>query len=118
ELAKQRQRYVLNQMVEQRMITPQQADDAYAEPLSPQSRQNLHDLAPHFVNYVKYYLEQKFGADALYRGGLVVRTSLDLGLQNAAQQSVTEGVQRVASWDANNGALVAMLPGTGEIVAM
>jgi penicillin-binding protein 1C len=118
ELAKQRQRYVLNQMVEQRMITAQEADDAYAEPLSPQSRQNLHDLAPHFVNYVKYYLEQKFGADALYRGGLVVRTSLDLGLQDAAQQTVTDGVRRVASWDANNGALVAMLPGTGEIVAM
>ncbi len=118
ELAKQRQRYVLNQMVEQRMITAQQADDAYAEPLSPQSRKGRHDLAPHFVNYVKFYLEQKFGADALYRGGLVVRTSLDLGLQDAAQQSVADGVKRVASWDANNGAMVAMLPGTGEIVAM
>lgn len=118
DLARQRQRYVLNQMVEQRMITPQQADDAYAEPLSPQSRDVRNELAPHFVNYVKYYVEQKFGADALYRGGLVIRTTLDLGLQDAAQQIVADGVKRVASWDANNGAMVAMLPGTGEIVAM
>ena len=118
ELAKQRQRYVLNQMVAQRMITAQEADDAYAESLSPQVREGRHDLASHFVNYLKFYLEQKFGADALYRGGLVVRTSLDLGLQDAAQQSVSDGVKRVASWDVNNGAWVAMLPGTGEIVAM
>jgi membrane peptidoglycan carboxypeptidase len=118
ELARARQKYVLDQMVKQDMITRQQADDAYAEPLSPQSRVVTTDVAPHFVNYVKYYLEQKYGADVLYRGGLTVRTTLDLSMQDAAQKIVTDHVKQLAPYNADNGALVAILPSTGEIVAM
>jgi membrane peptidoglycan carboxypeptidase len=118
ELARARQSYVLNQMVKQLMITRQQADDAYAEPLNPQTRASTANVAPHFVNYVKYYLEQKYGADVLYRGGLVVQTTLDLTMQNTAQQIVTDQVKTLAPYDADNGALVAILPSTGEIVAM
>ncbi len=118
ELAKARQKYVLDQMVKQGMITRQQADDAYAEPLNPQSRVATNNAAPHFVNYVKYYLEQKFGADALYRGGLTVRTTIDLSMQDVAQQIVTNRVKQLAPYHADNGALVAILPSTGEIVAM
>ena len=110
ELAKARQKYVLAQMVKQDMITQQQADDAYAEPLNPQSHVVSTDVAPHFVNYVKYYLEQEFGADVLYRGGLTVRTTLDLDMQNTAQQIVTQRVKELAPYDADNGALVAILP--------
>ncbi len=118
ELARARQKYVLDQMVKQGMITRQQSDDAYAEPLNPQSRVVSTDVAPHFVNYVKYYLEQKYGADVLYRGGLTVRTTLDLSMQDAAQKIVTDGVKQMAPYNADNGALVAILPSTGEIVAM
>ncbi|MDI3340292.1 MAG: transglycosylase domain-containing protein [Sphaerobacter sp.] len=120
ELAKARQRYVLEQMVEQGMITQAEADAAYAEPLNLQIDNNRNQVlrAPHFVNFVRSYLEQKFGAATLYRGGLVVRTTLDLGLQEAAQRIVSEQVARLRPWDANNGALVAMLPWSGEIVAM
>ncbi len=118
ELAKARQKYVLGQMVKQDMITQQQADDAYAEPLNPQSHVVTTDVAPHFVNYVKYYLEQEFGADVLYRGGLTVRTTLDLSMQNTAQEIVTQRVKELAPYNADNGALVAILPQTGEIVAM
>ena len=118
ELARARQSYVLDQMVKQGMITRQQADDAYAQPLNPQTRQVTADIAPHFVNYVKYYLEQKYGADVLYRGGLTVRTTLDLTMQDAAQKIVTDHVKQLAPYNADNGALVAILPSTGEIVAM
>ncbi len=118
ELARARQQYVLDQMVKQGMITKQQADDAYAEPLNPQSRVAAADVAPHFVNYVKYFLEQKFGADVLYRGGLTVRTTIDLTMQNDAQKIVTDHVKQLAPYNADNGALVAILPSTGEIVAM
>jgi membrane peptidoglycan carboxypeptidase len=118
ELARARQQYVLDQMLKQGMITRQQADDAYAEPLNPQTRTSNPNVAPHFVNYVEYYLEQKYGADALYRGGLVVQTTLDLTMQNTAQQIVTNQVKNLAPYDADNGALVAILPSTGEIVAM
>lgn len=118
ELAKARQNYVLDQMVKQGMITRKQADDAYAEPLNPQINAVVTYSAPHFVNYVTYYLEQKYGADMLYRGGLTVRTTLDLNMQDAAQKIVSDRVKQLAPYHADNGALVAILPDTGEIVAM
>jgi membrane peptidoglycan carboxypeptidase len=118
ELARARQQYVLDQMVKQGMITRLQADEAYAEPLNPQTRVATGNPAPHFVNSVKYYLEQKYGADVLYRGGLVVQTTLDLTMQNTAQEIVSNRIKELKPYDADNGALVAILPETGEIVAM
>lgn len=120
DLAKARQSYVLDQMVKQGMITPQQADDAKAEPLNlvPQGVANDTLLAPHFVNFVESYLEQKFGAAAVYGGGLTVRTTLDYNLQQQAQQIVTDQVKRLAYGRINNGSAVMMLPWSGEIVAM
>ena len=118
ELAKARQRYVLDRMVEVGMITRQQAEEAYAEPLFPRTRQDRGTLAPHFVTFVRAYLEQRYGANAVTRGGLLVRTSLDLSVQEAAQQIVSDWVTRLSGQRVNNGALVAMLPWSGEIIAM
>lgn len=118
ELAKARQRYVLERMVELGMITRQEADAAYQEPLFPQTRQDRTTLAPHFVNFVKEYLEQRYGANAVNRGGLLVRTTLDLSVQETAQQIVSDRVSRLSGSRVNNGALVAMLPWSGEIIAM
>ncbi|ACZ40658.1 transglycosylase domain-containing protein [Sphaerobacter thermophilus] len=120
ELAKARQRYVLDQMVKEGMITEEEAEEAYAQPINLQVDTNAHQVfhAPHFVNFIRAYLEQRFGAAMLYQGGLTVRTTLDLGLQERAQQIVAEHIARLAPWDVNNGALVAMLPWSGEIVAM
>lgn len=117
ELARARQKYVLDRMVKQGMITAEQADDAYAQPLNPQPPDRS-EKVPQFVDYVKYYLEQKYGADAVYRGGLTVRTTLDVNLQNSAQQIVAQHIKELAPYDANNGAAVVMLPETGEILAM
>ncbi|HUZ00701.1 MAG TPA: transglycosylase domain-containing protein [Thermomicrobiaceae bacterium] len=118
ELAKARQRYVLDQMTRQGVISQQAADDAYAEPIRVVPPQLPADVAPHFVNYVQYYLEQKFGAAALYRGGLVVHTTLDSNLQADAQKIVSDHVRDYTAYDVDNGALVAMLPWDGEIVSM
>ncbi len=118
ELAKQRQRYVLDRMVELGMITEEEADAAFAEPLYPQSREGRHNHAPHFVNFVIDYLEQKYGPAAVYRGGLMVRTTLDLSAQQAAEEIVKRRIEQLAPYRVNNGALVAMLPWSGEIIAM
>lgn len=118
ELAKARQRYVLDRMVELGMITREEADAAYAEPLHPQSREGRYNQAPHFVNFVIDYLEAKYGPAAVYRGGLMVRTTLDLPTQKAAEEIVKRRVDQLAPYQVNNGALVAMLPQTGEIIAM
>ncbi len=118
ELAKIRQRYVLDRMAQLDMITEREADQAYEEPLNPQRREGRHDLAPHFVNYVRYVLEREYGAEALFRGGLEVHTTLDYDLQVEAERIVREGVAGLEPWDVNNGALIAMLPWSGEILTM
>lgn len=118
EIAKIRQRYVLDRMAQLGMITQQEADEAYEVPLNPQRREGRHDLAPHFVNYVRYVLEQEYGAEALFRGGLEVHTTLDYDLQIEAERIVREGVAGLEPWEVDNGALVAMLPWSGEILTM
>jgi penicillin-binding protein 1C len=118
ELAKSRQRYVLDRMVEQGMITQLEADLAYEEPITPKRREGRHDLAPHFVNYVRYVIEQEYGAEKLFRGGLTIRTTLDYELQLEAERIVREGVAELEPWEVENGALISMLPWSGEILTM
>jgi membrane peptidoglycan carboxypeptidase len=73
---------------------------------------------PHWVNYVRSQLEEKYDAQTIYRSGFIVYTTLDPVLQDKAQQLVTEQVAAMADSNAHNGALVAMRPSTGEILAM
>ncbi len=73
---------------------------------------------PHWVNYVKAQLEATYDAQTIYRSGLTIYTTLDPQLQDAAQQLVTSQVANLAENNANDGALVAIRPSTGEILAM
>jgi penicillin-binding protein 1C len=73
---------------------------------------------PHWVQFVREQLEAQFGAQTIYRSGFVVYTTLDMQLQNTAQQIVTQQVAALAANNAKNGALVAIRPSTGEILAM
>ncbi len=116
--AKARQRYVLDQMVEAGSISRDDAENAWREVLVIYPRQNAEILAPHWVNYVIGDLEDRLGAEQVYRGGLSVRTTLDLDLQQVAERALDEQLASLDVYDANNGAVVAMLPGTSEIVAM
>jgi len=73
---------------------------------------------PHWVNFVRAELEKKYDAQTIYRSGFIVYTTLDPTLQDEAQRLVTEQVALLADKNAHNGALVAMKPSTGEILAM
>ena len=116
--AKERQQYVLEQMIRNGFIDRAQADTAFAKPLIPLTREGRYNDAPHFVNYVRDWLEQKYGADRLYRGDLQVYTTLDYDTQVAAERIVRTQVQKLRALNATNGALVAILPSTGEILTM
>ncbi len=74
--------------------------------------------APHFVFYVSDLLSEMFGDDAVETGGFKVTTSLDLEMQEAAQEIVTNEVEKVESLNITNGAAIAMDPKTGEILSM
>ncbi len=116
ELAKQRQEYVLKQMLDAKFITSDQGQEAkdqlltYAPPPSIQ--------APHFSLWVKDYLVQKFGLAKVEQDGLVVTTTLDLDLQNFAQAAVATEVGRLKAENVGNGAVLVTRPKTGEILAM
>ncbi len=73
---------------------------------------------PHWVNYIRSLLEAQFDAQTIYRSGFTVYTTLDPGLQDAAEKIVKAQVDSLADKHATDGALVAIRPNTGEILAM
>ncbi len=117
--AKERQRYVLDQMVRTGAITAAQRDAAWRERLALKpSVAGAPRLAPHFVTWVRQILEDQLGTDALYRSGLQVTTTLDLDAQQAAEQAARERIAALRARNATNAALVSIEPSTGEILAM
>lgn len=74
--------------------------------------------APHFVMYVKKQLEERYGQSFVEQGGLRVYTTLDLELQEKAQEAVSEEIKRVEYLHITNGAAIVIDPRTGEILAM
>src|SRR5262249_55589046 len=117
DAAKERQRDVLDLLAKHGYITQEQADAAYNEPLHyHHATQQLE--APHFVMYVRSLLEQRYSRQQLYESGLRVYTTLDLDEQHQAEAIAKARLESLAQYDANNVALVAIDPRTGEILAM
>lgn len=117
ELAYARQAEVLRRMVEDEYISEEEASDAFAEEL--QFKSDTIDIkAPHFVMYVKELLAQKYGEDVVNQGGLEVRTTLDLSLQENAQEIVVNELTKLARLNIKNGASLVTNPQTGEILSM
>lgn len=74
--------------------------------------------APHFVFNVKQELAERFGDEAVEQGGLQVTTTIDLDMQNTAQEIVYNEVQNSGYLNVHNGALVVLDPKTGQILSM
>ncbi|MEZ4862332.1 MAG: PBP1A family penicillin-binding protein [Caldilineaceae bacterium] len=115
--AKERQAVVLALMVESNYATQDEADQAWLEPLV-YTPVNYDLKAPHFTLFVRQQLEALLGPEALYQSGLNVTTSLDPRLQAEAERIVREQVALLTDHNVSNGALVAIRPDTGEILAL
>jgi membrane peptidoglycan carboxypeptidase len=74
--------------------------------------------APHFVQYVQQILEEKYGPTIIEQGGYKIKTTLDLKLQEKAQEIVSEEIDKVEKLHITNGAAVVIDSQTGEILAM
>ncbi len=74
--------------------------------------------APHFVFYVRDLLVEKYGEKFVEQGGLRVKTTLDLELQEEVQKIVAEEVAELGGLNVGNGAAVVLDPKEGEILAM
>ncbi len=117
---KARQQYALDQMAKLGYITKDQAEEAKQIDILSKIKPFAENIsAPHFVMFIKEYLEKKYGEQAVEQGGLKVHTTLDWDKQQIAEQAVKEGTNKnVAQYGAENAALIAMDSKTGQILAM
>lgn len=117
QLAKNRQLQTIARMIEEGYITREEAAKAVDEQLQVKPP-TTNILAPHFVMYIKDQLAQKYGHRLVEQGGLEVTTSLDLQLQEFAQQTVSQEVESLRNLNVTNGSALITNPQTGEILAM
>ncbi|MCP4167832.1 MAG: penicillin-binding protein [Chloroflexi bacterium] len=125
EAARLRQSDVLRLMVLHGFVSSSEADAAWLEwegvnPADILSTSPAGYPHPHFVNEVRQQLETTYGAEVVAKGGLRVTTTLDPAAQTLAELAVSEGIDslQVRNANANNAALVALDPQTGEILAL
>ena len=91
--AKARQKYVLERMSQEGYITNEQLSRALEIPLDIQGEtENTFAKAPYFTEHVRRYVLAKYGEDVLLRGGLRVYTTLNLKVQQTAQEAIIEGL--------------------------
>lgn len=114
-----RAKLALQRMFENGLITKQQQTDAAKEKVVFRNEAGAGIKAPHFVFYIRDYIEQKYGSDAVENSGLRVITTLDYDLQQKAEEVVHRyALSNEKSFNASNAGLVAIEPKTGQILAM
>lgn len=94
--AKRRQHYVLQRMVEENYLTPEQAKQAYLFPLKLFELEDLNTTsAPYFTEYVRQYLMNRYGSERVLTDGFKVYTTVNHQLQKHAEQTVDKGLRSV-----------------------
>ena len=93
--AKKRQFTVLSRMEDEGYISREQKENTYRQPLNLSSLKKSSEVNGYFTEYVRKYLEEKYGEDTVYRSGLKVYTTLNRGMQEAAVNAVQAGIRDV-----------------------
>jgi penicillin-binding protein 1C len=115
-----RQEYALDQMVILGFISPDAAQSAKDVDIFSKLAKNTENIrAPHFVMYIREFLEEKYGNEYLEKEGLKVVTTLDWEKQEIAEKIVKErALENKEKYNAENSALVAIDPNSGDILTM
>ena len=93
--AKQRQYIVLKRMEDEGYITAEQAAEAYEKPLYLSSAKYKKYTPDYFLEYVRKYLEDEYGVEMTYKGGMKVYTTLNRNMQIAAVNSLKNGLMNL-----------------------
>jgi penicillin-binding protein 1A len=121
KVAKERQMIVLDQMVKYGFIDSAIAGKAAkAEIKLAAKSSDPSEVAAYFIDYITQILIDKYGADAVYRDGLKIYTTLDIDLQRTAEKVMTQlpTNDQINGVKQPQGALVCIDPHTGYIKAM
>lgn len=96
EKARERQTYVLERMVKEGYITSAEAEHARKSSiiLQPMKKVN-NEQSAYFLEHLRIQLEQKYGEDQLYKGGLKIYTTMNAEMQRAAYDSLRKGLKEV-----------------------
>ena len=114
-----RKNLVLFKMLENNFITENEYQDALSAEVEFQKRFTEGIKAPHMVFYIEEYLEERYGRKAIEENGYKVISTIDLDLQTKAEEIVKEyALQNAENFNAENAALVAIDPKTGQILTM
>lgn len=97
EAARKRRDIVLGAMLDAGVISRSEMTRAEQEPVEATAGAEPSLLAPWFVEMVRIYLDEKYGSDAVYAGGLRVQTTLDMDLQGAAETALAAQLDQVAA---------------------
>ncbi|RLA89375.1 MAG: penicillin-binding protein [Deltaproteobacteria bacterium] len=109
--AQERQVYVLNRMVEAGFIRPEEARQALNQPLTLKSRHhNRGNETGYYAEYVRQYLENKYGRNPLYQAGFRVYTPADVDLHRAAQEAIKSGLDSLFKRHGYRGPLKHLKP--------
>jgi penicillin-binding protein 1A len=118
ERAISRRNYVIGRMEEQGFITTAQAEAARAEDLRTTDRLtgDQYVAASHFVEEVRRQVSAQYGDEALLRGGLSIRSTVDTRLQLVAARAVRAGLDQYDRRHAWRGPIGSGEP-SGDIAA-
>lgn len=115
----ERKNLVLKRMLDINFINEEQYNLALNEKVTFLPEQPMHIRAPHFVFFVKDYLEKKYGTKTLEEGGLKVITTLDYNLQKKAEEiTLAKSKENEKLYGGSNTAVVVLDPKTGQILSM
>ncbi len=126
EKAEVRRKYVLDRMITKGYITARQAAEALNTKIEiNKERKNWYrEVVPYFAEHVRRYVEEKFGADLLYEGGLQIYTTVNIEMQKTALKTVEQGLRSLEERQKYSGplkpeaALICIETGTGHVKAM
>jgi penicillin-binding protein 1A len=94
--AKERQKYVLSMMVKEHFITEEEMNAALATDITLKPIENpTKEKCPYFSEYVRRYVEDKYGSTALYREGLTVYTTADVDMHHYADEALKRGLKQL-----------------------
>jgi penicillin-binding protein 1A len=110
ERAIERRNYVLDRMVEDRYLKPEDGEKAKKDPLAVTPRPTGAHIyaAEYFAEEVRRDLNDRYGEKKLYEGGLSVRTTLDPKLQSIARKTLTDGMVKFDETQGYRGAVTKL----------
>ena len=111
EQAKQRQIYVLNRMIAEGYITNLQATEAINTRLDIKRRRNWYiEEVPYYTEYVRQYVEEKYGKDVLYNEGLKIFAAVNIEMQRIGRGALNQGLEALDKRQGYRGPIKHLAP--------